>query len=377
MNNCTPRERVRKTLNHQEPDRVPIDLGGTICGICEKAYQDLVGFLGMELETKIYDYQQRLAWPDEYILKLFNVDTRYIFADPPSSWAFKEDATGSWVDEWGVKRKRFGYYSEWVSGPLMDADISAIQKHSFADPRDPERFEGLREKAKDLFEQTDYALIVGNGASVQYLPGELRGWQNYLTDVALNQDIITALADRLLEWSLQFFDELLDACGAYVEMVWIGDDWGGQQGPVMQPDVFRKIFKPRYKELVDFLKSKAKVKVALHSCGSVYWAMQDFVDVGIDVLNPIQVAAKDMDTARLKKEFGDSLVFWGGGCDTQGVLPFGNPEGVKNEVKKRIGHLAPGGGFVFAAVHNIQANVPPENIITMYKTVEECGKYPI
>jgi len=377
MKSLTPRERVRKALNHEEPDQVPIDLGGFVCGIHEKAYRDLASYLNMEVEISIYDYMQRLALVDERILRMFNVDTRYIYAKPSSNWKFKEDPDQSWVDEWGVRRKRCGYYSDVIYSPLSKADISDIERYPFPDPCDPARFEELREEAKRLYEETDYALIVANSGSIQYLPSELKGWEQYLTDLALNQDIIIKLTDRFLDWNIKYFDKLLDACGEYIEMVWIGDDWGHQNGPVIRPEVFRKIFKPRMKELVDFIKNKVKVKVALHSCGSVYWAIQDFIDVGIDVLNPVQVSAKDMDTKRLKEEFGDKLVFWGGGCDTQKVLPFGNPEEVRKEVKKRIKDLAPGGGFVFTPVHNIQASVPPENIISMYKAVEEYGRYPI
>ena len=377
MNSLTPRERVKKALNHGEPDRVPIDLGGFICGIHEVAYQNLTKYLNIEVEISIYDYMQRLALVNERILRMFNMDTRYIYAKPSSNWKFKEDPDQSWVDEWGVRRKRCGYYSDVVHSPLSKADISDIESYPFPDPSDPTRFEELKEEAKRLYEETDYALIAANSGSIQYLPSELRGWEQYLTDLALDQDIIIKLTDRFLDWNIKYFDKLLDACGEYAEMVWIGDDWGHQNGAVVRPEVFRKIFKPRMEELVDFIKSKAKVKVALHSCGSVYWAIQDFIDVGIDVLNPVQVAAKDMDTKKLKEEFGDRIVFWGGGCDTQRVLPFGSPEEVKKEVKKRIKDLAPEGGFVFTPVHNIQAGVPPENIISMYKAVKEYGAYPI
>ncbi len=377
MNPLTPRERVKRALNHQEPDRVPIDLGGYVCGIHEKAYRDLADYLKMKLEVSIYDYMQRLALVDERILRMFNVDTRYIYAKAASDWKFKEDADESWVDEWGVRRKRCGYYADVVYSPLGEADIHDMEKYPFPDPSDPARFKELEKEAAKLYEQTDYALIAATSGSIQYLPAELRGWEQYLTDLALQPDMTVGLTDRFLDWNIKYFDKLLEACGEYIEMVWIGDDWGYQEGPVMAPQIFREIFKPRYKELVDFIKSKAEVKVCLHSCGSVYWAIQDFIDVGIDVLNPVQIAAKDMDTQRLGEEFGGRIVFWGGGCDTQRILSFGGPEEVREEVKKRIRDLGPGGGFVFTPVHNIQANLPPENIVSMYKSASEYGRYPI
>ena len=231
------------------------------------------------------------------------------------------------------------------------------------------------EEAKRLYEETDYAIIATNSGSIQYLPSELRGWQQYLTDLALNQDIIVKLTDRFLEWNIKYFDKLLDACGEFIEMVWIGDDWGHQNGPVVHPEVFRKIFKPRMKELVDFIKSKAKVKVCLHSCGSVYWAIQDFIDVGIDVLNPVQVAAKDMDTKRLKEEFGSEITFWGAGVNMKETLAKATPEEVRKEVKENIEIFSPGGGFVFNTVHNIQDDMPPQNIVAMWETLQEFRNY--
>lgn len=377
MNSLTPRERVRKTLNHQEPDRVPVDFGGYVCGIHEKAYRDLADYLKMKVKVSIYDYTQRLSSVDERILKIFNVDTRYVYAKPASNWEFKEDADHGWVDEWGVRRRRCGYYADVVHYPLGEADIHDVERYPFPDPSDPARFKELGEEAARLYEQTDYALLAATSGSIQYLPAELRGWEQYLTDLALRPAITAELTDRFLDWNIRYFDKLLDACGKYVEMIWIGDDWGYQAGPVINPMMFRNIFKPRYKELVDFIKSKANVKVCLHSCGSVNWAIQDFIDVGIDVLNPVQVAAKDMDTKRIKEEFGERIVFWGGGCDTQRVLPFGTPGEVREEVNKRINDLAPGGGFVFTPVHNIQATVPAENIISMYEAVGQYGWYPI
>jgi len=375
----TPRERVKKALNHEEPDRVPVDLGGFVCGIHEKAYRNLARYLNLDVECHLYDYWQRLAFVDERILEMFHVDTRYIFTKGPSNWQFKEEPDESWVDEWGVRRKRFGNYYHVVDSncPLREANIHNLDHYSFPDPTDPARFKGLKEEVQRMYQETDYALVLANSGSIQYSPSELTGWQQYLLKLAMDQNFIIKLTDLFLEWNVKFFDKALDICGDYIEIVWLGDDWGTQQGPVIDPKVFRKIFKPRYKELVDFIKTKTKAKVCLHSCGSVYWAMQDFIDIGIDALNPIQVAAKDMDdTKKLKREFGDKIAFWGGGCDTQRVLPFGTPDEVREEVKRRISDLAPGGGFVFTPVHNIQI-VPPENIVAMYKAVEEYGKYPI
>jgi uroporphyrinogen decarboxylase len=208
-----------------------------------------------------------------------------------------------------------------------------------------------------------------------YLGTELVGWENYLAQLIINQKFIEKLTDLLLEWQIKFFTKLLGQCGKYTEIVWLDDDWGQQSGPIMNPELFRKLYKPRLKLLVEHIKSKTDAKICLHSCGSIYWAMQDFIDVGIDAINPVQVSANEMDTHRLKTEFGDQICFWGGACDTQRILPFGNIDDVEREVEERVSDLKLNGGFVAASVHNIQAGVPPENIVTFFKSIRELGTY--
>ncbi|UCB47325.1 MAG: uroporphyrinogen-III decarboxylase [Spirochaetota bacterium] len=373
----TSRERVRRTLNFEEPDRVPIDFGGYTCGINENAYSDLLNYLNVSGEIQIYDNIQRLAMVDEEILNRFHVDTRSIYTNPPSNWQFQEAPDNSWVDQWGVKRKRVGYYYETVDNPLKEATIPDVDNYKLPDPTDSARFEGLSVTVKKMYDETEYALISADSGGILYLATELIGWEKYLTDLILNQKLIIKLTDILLDWHMQYFGKLLDTCGEFIEMLWLDDDWGQQTGPIMQPEIFRKIYKPRLEKLVSFIKTKTDAKVCYHSCGSIYWALEDFIDVGIDVVNPVQVSAKDMDTKKLKEEFGDRICFWGGTCDTQRILPFGTADDVKAEVEKRICDLAPGGGFVAATVHNIQAGVPPENIIAFFNKVADFGRYPI
>ena len=185
--------------------------------------------------------------------------------------------------------------------------------------------------------------------------------------------------DKLLEFWIEYAEEHFRAVGEYVDVVCLGDDFGRECGPWMSVELYRKYFKPREKKLYAYIRDRicSGAKLLLHSCGSVYQFIREFIDVGINALTPLQVSAKDMETDRLKKEFGDRIVFWGGGCDPQHVLPFGSEEEVQNEVKKRIHDLGPGGGFVFASVHNIQKGVPPQNILTMFNSAAEFGKYPI
>ena len=195
-------------------------------------------------------------------------------------------------------------------------------------------------------------------------------------DMIANPKLTTAIMDKMLEFYISFWGEMLPIVGPYVQVIKLGDDLGMQSGPLISPDLFRSMIKPRERELIAFIKKRTDAKIFFHSCGSIYEFIPDLIEIGVDVLNPIQVSAKDMDTKRLKQEFGDRLAFWGA-VDTQQVLPFGSPEDVVAEVKKRIGDLAPGGGYILSSVHNIQAKVPPENIETMFDAALRYGEYPI
>jgi uroporphyrinogen decarboxylase len=380
MNEISSRERVIKALNHEEADRVPIDVGGAVCALTEGAYMDLAKHLGMDVEIDIYDYYQRLPWIDEKILDMLHADTRYFVSGAGSNYEFKIELDGSFMDEWGCKHTRVGNYGDVAADghALANLSISDLDHYPFPDPEDPARFKGLRDKVKKMYDDTDYALMPINMGSIYWMGTELVGLERYSEYIITNQKFIIKLADILLDWYKKYFNKLLDEVGEYIEMVWLfGDDWGIQTGPVINPEQYRKIYKGRSKELVDFVKARSDAKICIHVCGSVYWAMEDFIEIGVEVVNPVQVSAKDMETDRLKKEFGDRIVFWGGGCDPQHVLPFGSEEDVRKEVKKRIHDLGPGGGFVFAAVHNIQKGVPPQNILTMLNAAAEYGKYPI
>ena len=195
-----------------------------------------------------------------------------------------------------------------------------------------------------------------------------------MIEIIENPSFVEALLDKVLEILSQQYSNFLDKVGKYLNLFEIWEDISSQQGPLISPDSYRKIIKPRTRDLINVIKSKTKAKVALHSCGSVSWAIDDFIEIGIEVLNPVQVSAAHMDTKELKKKYGDSMSFWGG-IDTQRVLPRGTVKDVEEEVKKRIDDLAKGGGYLFAPVHNIQPDVPPENIIAMYKTGLSYGRY--
>ena len=372
------RERFRKALNHEEPDRVPIDAGQDVHnGIHEVAYRNLLKYLSDTDEIKIYDQMQHLPAVKESILDRLHVDTRYIWAGKPSGYELTFNNDTCWADEWGVVRKNYGMYDEAIHHPLKGCTMKSVESFKFPDPVDDKRFEGLHEKAKSLYEKTDYALIGANAATLNYLPSELIGFQEYMEKLILEPDVIEYLTDRTLDWMIKFFDRYLDEIGDYVEMIWMGDDWGTQKGPIVDPQILEQIFIPRYKKFTDFIKSKSNIKVALHSCGSVKWAMPLFIDAGIDVLHPLQGDALEMDNpGELKEKFGKKLSFYSN-IRNQSILVGGTPEDVQMEVRTKIRNLAPGGGYIFSAGHNIQADVPPENIISLFDNAFKYGLYPV
>ncbi len=374
------RERVRTTFNHQEPDRVPIDFGQDFHnGINEVAYQNLLDHLGITDAgpVEVYDLMQRLAIVDPRVLERFRVDTRYIFTNPPESFNLQVEQDGSFGDEWGVYRKRCGYYCDSVRWPLKGMSKEQIIKHPFPDPAEKSRFAGLRDKAKDLYENTDYALMAGQAATLFYLPAELFGFQEFMQDLVCDRPKIEALLDKVVEFWLEFQGRYLDEIGDYIEGWWMGDDWGMQEGPIMSPDLFRNVFKPRYKRLLDLVRSKTDAKICLHTCGATYWILDDLADLGINVVHPVQpTAAGNEDPQRIKKDYGDKLGFYSNIANTT-ILPHGTPLEVAEEVTRKIGALAPGGGYMFSGGHNIQADVPPENVVALFDTAYEAGRYPI
>jgi uroporphyrinogen decarboxylase len=376
----TSRERFRKTLNHEEPDRVPIDFGQDYHnGINEVAYERLLRYLKIKDagETKVYDLMQRLAVVDQRVLERFHVDTRYIFTNPNEYFEVPIEEDGSFEDEWGVYRKRVGYYCENVRAPLTGKSKEDIIKHKFPDPAENSRFKGLRERAKSLYETTDYALSAGQAATIFYFSSELTGFDEYMLDLALNPSRIEVLVEKVLEWMIEFTSRYLDEVGDYVETWWMGDDWGMQTGPIMSPETFRKTFKPCYKRLIDAVRSRTDAKVCLHTCGATYWILGDLADVGVDVVHPLQpTALGNEDPVKLKRDFGKEFVFYSNIANTT-VLPHGKPGEVREEVKNKIKHLAPGGGYILSGGHNIQADVSAENVVALFDSAYEFGNYPI
>jgi uroporphyrinogen decarboxylase len=379
------RERVRRALNHQEPDRIPIDLGGTICSsIHKKAYVALKEYLGMVLEEiTMADYVQQLPYLDETLMERFGVDFRMVqlpAATAPDIDILDEGSYYAFIDRWGSKLhmpKRDGLYFDWVDFPIQEPTMEALDRYRWPEPDPPALNARLRQQARELYENTDYALvgsaIIGGGIFEQ--PARTMGLESFLMALIKEPAFADRMMDKITDIYTESCDNYLDQVGEYLDVFTYWDDLNGQDGWLISPDIYRKRIKPKQRRLLEAIKSKTDAKVYYHGCGAVYELIPDLIELGFDILNPVQVSARGMETERLKKEFGDDIVFWGGGVDTQRVLPFGTPEEVRDEARRRIDDLAPGGGFVFAAVHNIQAFVPPENILAAFETALEHGKY--
>jgi len=400
----TSRERIRAVLDGKEPDRVPMDCGGTeVTGLHGIAYNNLNAHLGIdEGATRLFHVYMQLASVEEPVRERFSGDVvRLSFG--PKAWKPSVLSDGSPCEVpagWNTMRQEDG--SEVLPGPdgkplivrLPDApwfspagpvcpqiqtpnDISKygpLLKMLDRSPWFDETLEELAARAKRLYEETDYALAGVFGGHIFAQAQIIRGMEHFMCDLVADETLARALMDILAESHMEEFEHYIEALGPYLDVVCVADDLGAQQGPQIDPGLFRSVVKPYMAKLYGFMKSRMKrAKLFLHSCGSVYEFIPDLIEMGVDILNPLQVSAHNMDSAKLKREFGKDIVFWGGGCDTQHVLPLGSLEDVREEVRRRIGDFAPGGGFVFTQVHNIQPGVPPENIVAMFDAAREFG----
>ena len=384
-----PRERFETALKLKEPDRVPIDLGIIVTGVTTAANKALKDYLGIQSEDPLVDRIQQLALPSEPLLERLHVDTRYIYLSASRDWHDIELPDNVYQDEFGVKRKaafdpETGHllYYDFVVGTAPLAHIETAQEMvriDWPDPHDPARYQGLEEKARDLHENTEYAVIVNAIGSIFEFSWYLRGFEQFYSDLLLQPYIVEALLDGMLAYQSAMFGEILDRAGRYVSVVMVGEDLGTQRGPTISVDVYKRIVWPRQKKFYDSIRSKTDVPIFYHSCGSIVPLIPHLIDAGINALHPVQPAAAGMgggpgEREWLKKEYGNQITFWGG-LDQQGVLPFGTPQQVREETRKLLDAFMPGGGYVFCTGHNIQMGVSPENVLAAYDTAYEYGRY--
>lgn len=408
----TPRERVLAALNHEQPDRVPIDWSGhRSSGIAAIAYRKLRAALGLPERTiRVYDPVQQLAIVDEDVLQRFGVDAIEMgrgFALEDEHWAdwTLPDGSACQMPAWALPEREDGrwimrspsgrvlaqmpdgaLYFEQCYWPYLEVDDldkleEALTENMWCQVKSPpgplvagdDGQPRLAEGAKRLRERTDRAIIGLFGGNLLETGQFLYRNDGFLMLLAADPKRAQEFLDRLVSLHLQNLEKFLSAVGPYIDIILFGDDLGMQNGPQISPQMYRELFKPRHSLLWHRAKELAPVKVMLHCCGGVRELLNDLIEAGLDAINPVQISCRGMDARGLKADFGDRITFWGGGCDTHKILPTGTPDEIRRHVKEQIAILKPGGGFVFQQVHNILADVPPENVLAMFEAAHEAA----
>lgn len=411
----TSRERVLAAINHQQTDKVPIDLGATpSSGISAIAYTNLTANLGFsDSQTLIYDVVQELAQVEYPVIDHFGIDVLDVgrkFNNNADDWYETKLSDGSkaFYPAWfhpERKEEKLIYYDhsgqaiaykpdgatffDQACFPFLDAypkDFSGLRDamnkvlwqamaHSPWDhASEPGFWDTLRDRTMNLRNTSDKALMMMAGCNLFEWGTFLRRMDQFLTDLYLERDNVEKLLDALMVQHLAGLEKICSSVGDLVDIIRLGDDLGTNSGPFMDPEIYREVFKPRHKILTDYIKKHSKARVFLHSCGSIYRLMPDLIEAGFEIINPVQTNAFEMDPRILKKEFGKDITFWGGGADTRFVLNNARPAEVKKHVLENLEIFSKGGGFVFNTVHNILPDVPPENIIAMYEAVRDFNR---
>jgi uroporphyrinogen decarboxylase len=378
------RSRIQQTLNHQEPDRVPFDLGGTgLSTIHVTAYRNLRRHLDLpDVEPQVAFTAEQLVLVDEDVADRLEADVRLVLPGAAAGFnlAFRNEGRyRAYTDEWSIAWRMpldGGFYYDMAHHALAAAkSLAELEAYPFPDPLDDGRFATLRAQAEAAAAAGKAVALAGPCAGIAEVYSWLRGYEQYYVDLVRNPAWVGAMLERLVEFKTAYWERALGEIGHLVDVVIEADDLGGQHAPLMSPHTYRQVILPHHQRLFSFIKAQAPVKIFYHTCGAVRPLIPDLIDAGIDILNPVQISATGMNLNELKTEFGRDLVFWGGGVDTQDVLRTADPAEIKAHVKQNIEALAPGGGFVFAAVHDIQADVPPANIIAMWEAWREFGSY--
>jgi uroporphyrinogen decarboxylase len=374
----TSRERVLCALDHREPDRVPIFIGTSgATTMLAPAYDRLKAYLGIASETRAFWRALQYALLDEEVMVRFGSDGRMLLPGAAPSTLGGELPGGGFVDNWGIPWRHApasGYY-EIVRPPLQTATLDEIERYPWPDLVHPSRFAGLKEQARAI-QAAGYAVVALSGVSPFEYCYMLRGVEQWFLDLAADRDLALALLNAVAGRMQQAAIALLEEAGEHIDVIVTGDDLGSQNAPLISPKMYRALIKPVHAELLAAIKSRTRARVFYHSDGNIYPLIGDLIEIGVDLLNPVQVSAREMgDTARLKREFGDRMSFCGA-VDSQWVLPHGTPDDVRQEVRRRIRDLAPGGGYILASVHCIQPDVPPENVCAMFEEALAAGRYP-
>jgi len=354
------RQRVLTALNHQVPDRLPLELGGAGITSASPATQArLRQALGLHAPA-----DERFPYFDDAIQKALGIDFRAVCLRglPERRWRGQTP-----IDEWGVAD-----YADSHDNPLRHATIDDLKKYPWPDPEDERRYQGLGEYARFLYQETDYA-VVGQHVGHGFFEGgcRLRGYDQFMIDCVQNQDWVRRFFDILLDINSRMMEHTLSQVGDYLHVIWLGDDTCTQRGPYISPRLYRELVKPYFAEYIRRIRARTPARIMHHCCGSCYRLIPDFIDIGIEILNPVQPEANEMDHGRLKTEFGSALSFWGG-IGMQHTLTEGTPADVTAAVKMAFQTLGPQGGFVLAGTHTFTEDVPAENILTLFEAGRNC-----
>lgn len=407
------RERILAAIRHQQPDRIPVDLGATpSTGISVVAYKNLVSHLGMgHLKNRVYDVIQEVTQPEMELLDHFGVDVLDIgreFNTAEDYWQELELIAGTpalypkWFNpvrqpdgSWHVAGKTAEFIGKMPQGATffdqlifpykegypanydtLGDDMSRVIWGGFGfTPYDwidePGFWEMLRAKTLELRQKTDKALLLGVGCNLFEWGTFLRRIDNFLMDLFLEPDQVHKLLDALMERHMEFLAKVCTAVGDIVNILKFGDDLGTNTGPFIPNETYQEFFLPRHKQMCEFVRANSGAHTMLHCCGGIYELIPDLIEAGFEILNPIQINAINMEPGKLKLEFGRDLTFWGGGINTQSVLNRATPDEVKKHVTQNLEAFYRDGGFVFNTVHNILSDVPPQNIVAMFDAVRE------
>ncbi|MCP4762233.1 MAG: hypothetical protein GY870_10665 [archaeon] len=383
------RERVNATLNHEQPDKVPIDFGGNQSGIHKIAYKRLIEHLGIQDDNiQYYDFVQQLVVPCEELLQRFKIDTRYIrpLGGMIKIDNFEPQYEGKYVGVfdsfgcfWGndaTKDLDDILYYDPVIHPFADfKSLQEIRDHNWPDGTDKTPFIGLKEFAKDLYDNTNFALVTPPTGCIYEYTTFLFGFVKALRHLRKNPEFIIEAMKGLLKYWVDYNITFLNEVGEYLDVVCINGDLAEQAGPIMNLKMYEEIIKPYEVQLSRKIHELADIKINYHCCGSVEHFIPHWAEIGYDAFNPVQISAYNMEPCNLKSRFGKMITFWGGLCNTQNTLPFGTLEEIRDEVRINFDCLKPGGGFVAANIHNITAEVPADNIVAMFDASNEFRDY--
>jgi len=372
----TGRQRVLAALSHRQPDKVPLDLGGTRDStLVVEAYERLKELFGVAEKTRLCERMMRVVQVDEAILAALDIDTRAVFPAGPTKGRGLAAKLGpnAFRDIWGVERVQppGSFYYDQTNAPLAGRiTVSDVVNYPWPDPDDPGYLRGLKDRAAWIRENTQAASILALPPPFIHLTQYLRGFQDWYMDFVLNTQVLEALFEAVFEVTLRMAENELREVGQEVDVVMFEDDLGAQNGLQISPEQFARHVKPRFGKYLDRIRDLSPAKVLFHSCGSVAAILEDLIELGIHALNPVQTSAAGMEPAALKEKCRGRLALWGA-MDNINVLPNGGPAEVRRMVEERIEQLGQGGGYVLSSCHNIQPNVPAENVAVMFRHARE------